>query len=346
MAVRVQATSTQASSGAAQQGRLRRSGGGEGPASRFRLVLSAGGTMGAYWMIGALQALDEAGLDPRSAEVIVGTSAGAALGAILACGHHPWLPNEGRRAPLFDIGPATETDGGRWRDVRPPLRLLRGGLLPPYDVGIPALFGGLMPGGRFLTDHIERLIWHSVDTAPGPIHRGLKVVAVDRQSGRRMVFGSRPAERLPYAVAASCAIPSWFAPVRIGSRTYIDGGVHSVFNLDLALEGRLAPVIVLSALSGSVPLSFGPGWLAMRVFRGTVGVQLGRAVGSARRAGFPVDVIEPGSDETLAMGRDLMNSEDAELAYRIGLIRTRQRLRSARWQERLGRLTLAETAAS
>lgn len=301
--------------------------------------------MGAYWMIGALQALDEAGLDPRAAEVIVGTSAGAAVGAILACGHQPWIPNESRRLPLFDIGPATETSGGRWRDVRPPLRLLRGGLLPPYEVTIPAVFGGLMPGGRFLTDHIERLVWNHVETARGDLHRGLKVVAVDRDSGRRTVFGSRPAERLPYAVSASCAIPSWFAPVRIGSRSYIDGGVHSVFNLDLALEGRPVPILVLSALSGSVPLSLGPGWLAMRVFRGTVGMQLARAVGAARRQGFPVDVIEPGSDETLAMGRDLMNSEDAELAYRIGLIRTRQRLRGAKWQDRLARVLMAERAA-
>jgi len=302
--------------------------------------------MGAYWMTGALQALDEAGLDPRTAEVIVGTSAGAVLGAILACGHQPWVPNETRKVPLFDIGAAGETDGGRWRDVRPPLGLLRSGLLPPYDVGIPAMFGGLMPGGRFLTDHIERLIWNHVETVRGELNRGLKVVAVDRATGKRAIFGSRPAERLPYAVAASCAIPGWFAPVQIGTHSYIDGGVHSVFNLDLALDGRPAPVLLLSAMSGPVPLSFGPTWLAMRVLRGTIGMQLARAAGGARRAGFTVDTIEPGSDETLAMGRDLMSREDAELAYRIGLIRTRQRLRGAKWHERLERILVPERAAS
>jgi NTE family protein len=308
-------------------------------------VLSAGGTMGAYWMTGALQALDEAGLDPRSAEVIVGTSAGAALGAILACGHEPWIPSESRRVPLTEVGPGAETSGGHWWDVRPHLGLLRSGLLPPYDVTIPAVFGGLLPSGRYLTDHIERLIWSHVESA-GELHRGLKVVAVERTSGRRTVFGPRPAQRLPYAVAASCAIPGFFAPVQIGSRSYIDGGVHNVYNLDLALEGRPAPILVLSALTGPVPLGFGPSWLAMRVFRGTVGVQLGRAVGTARRAGFPVDVLEPGADETLAMGRDLMSEEDAELAYRIGLSRTRRRLQSAQWQQKLGRFRFLEKAAA
>src|SRR5215472_10663153 len=188
--------------------------------------------MGAYWMIGALQAMYEAGLDPRTADVIVGTSAGAVLAAILGCGHLPWRLDEQQRLPLFDIGPPTRVSGGRWRDVRPPLGLLRSGLLPPFDVGVPAILGGVMPEGRFLTDHIERLVQRHVETAKGELHRGLRIVAVERTTGHRTVFGSRPAERLPHAVAASCAIPGWFAPVHIGSHTYIDGGVHSVFNLD------------------------------------------------------------------------------------------------------------------
>jgi NTE family protein len=309
---------------------------------RWRLVLSAGGTVGAYWMSGALQALDEAGLDPRSAEVIVGTSAGSAIGAILACGHQPWLPGQTQTAPPE---PTTGAAGAAWWDLRPQLGLLRSGLLPPYDATIPAVFGGLLPSGRFQTEHIERLIGSHVDSARGRLHPGLKVVAVDRANGRRTVFGSRPAERLPYAVAASCAIPGFFAPVQIGSHSYIDGGVHNVFNLDLALEGTPAPVLVLSALSGPIPLTSGPSWFAMRVFRGTIGVQLGRAVGSARRAGFQVSVLEPGSEETLAMGRDLMNGADAEAAYRIGLSSTRVKLRSPEWRRRLGRFQAAAAAA-
>jgi NTE family protein len=289
--------------------------------------------MGAYWMTGALRALYEAGLDPRTAETVVGTSAGAVLAGILATGCLPWEMGERRRLPLYDIGPATAVEGGRWRDVRPPLGLLRSSLLPPYQVGIPALVGGLMPAGGLLTDHIERLLQRYVEASPGSVHKGVRIVAVDRSTGRREVFGPRPADRLPAAVAASCAIPGWFAPVRIGGHDYIDGGVHSVFNLDLAVEGKPATVVVLSALSGTVPLSFGPSWLAMRVFRGTVGLQLAREVRSARRAGSTVDALEPGVDEVLAMGRDLMDGRGAELAYRIGLLRTRKRLASERWRE-------------
>ena len=289
--------------------------------------------MGAYWMTGALRALYEAGLDPRTADTIVGTSAGAVLAGILATGHLPWELNERRRVPLFDIGPATPVEGGRWRDLRPPLGLLRSSLLPPYQVGIPALVGGLMPRGRLLTDHIERLLRSHAQQSPASLHKGVRIVAVDRSSGRRAVFGSRPADRLPAAVAASCAIPGWFAPVHIAGHDYIDGGVHSVFNLDVAAEGKAATIVVLSAMSGSVPLSFGPAWLGMRIFRGTVGIQLGREVRAARRAGSTVDVIEPGADEVLAMGRDLMDGQGTELAYRIGLLRTRKRLASERWRE-------------
>jgi hypothetical protein len=71
----------------------------------------------------------------------------------------------------------------------------------------------------------------------------------------------------------------------------------------------------------------------MRVFRGTVGLQLAREVRAVRRSGSTVDVIEPGADEVLAMGRDLMDGEGAELAYRIGLLRTRRRLAAERWRE-------------
>lgn len=289
--------------------------------------------MGAYWMTGALRALYDAGLDPRSAETVVGTSAGAVLAAILATGQLPWEMDGRKRLPLFDIGPATPVEGGRWRDVRPPLGLLRSTLLPPNAIRLPALVGGLMPAGALATDHIQRLVRRHLDSARGDLHRGLKIVAVDRSTGRRVVFGSRPGDRLPAAAAASCAIPGLFAPVRIGARSYIDGGVHSVFNLDLAAEGKPAAIVVLSALSGSVPLSFGPTWLPMRVFRGTIGMQLGRQVRAARQSGSRVDVIEPGSDEVLAMGRDLMDGEGAELAYRIGLLRTRKRLASERWRE-------------
>ncbi len=64
----------------------------------------------------------------------------------------------------------------------------------------------------------------------------LRVAAVDRRSGRRVMFGEpgAPAASVPDAVLASCAVPWLFAPVEIGGREYVDGGVWSPVNLDAA----------------------------------------------------------------------------------------------------------------
>src|SRR5256885_14967201 len=61
-------------------------------ASRVGLVLGAGGVVGGAWLTGALDAIArETGWDPGSSEVVVGTSAGAMVGALLACGVPPWF---------------------------------------------------------------------------------------------------------------------------------------------------------------------------------------------------------------------------------------------------------------
>ena len=68
----------------------------------------------------------------------------------------------------------------------------------------------------------------------------LRVCCVDKRSGKRVVFGAPGAPRATVAdaVTASCAIPWVFAPVRIGEREYVDGGVWSVTNLDAAPARR------------------------------------------------------------------------------------------------------------
>jgi NTE family protein len=75
----------------------------------------------------------------------------------------------------------------------------------------------------------------------------LRVCTVDAGSGGRVVFGSRsaPPASVGLAVAASCAIPAVFAPVRIGDRWYVDGGAWSPTNADAAPAGRGDRVLVL-----------------------------------------------------------------------------------------------------
>src|SRR4051794_41353842 len=61
---------------------------------RVGLVLGAGGVLGASWLIGALEALEtETGWSPSEADLIIGTSAGAAVGALVADGVPPAYMN-------------------------------------------------------------------------------------------------------------------------------------------------------------------------------------------------------------------------------------------------------------
>src|SRR6202007_1554232 len=79
----------------------------------------------------------------------------------------------------------------------------------------------------------------------------LRVAAVDRRSGRRVVFGSpgAPAATVAQALSASCALPVVFAPAVIGGREYVDGAVWSPTTADVAPASRDAEVLILAAMA-------------------------------------------------------------------------------------------------
>jgi NTE family protein len=133
----------------------------------------------------------------------------------------------------------------------------------------------------------------------------LTIVAVDRGSGRRVAFGTdgAPEASVAEAVAASCAIPGYFAPIEIGGREYVDGGVWSPTNLDLARAGRGDRVLCLvpTAVMGSAPA------LPLRGL--AAGWRLATSVeaAAARRRGASVEIVGPDEGAAHAMGGDLMN---------------------------------------
>src|SRR4051812_35110578 len=141
----------------------------------------------------------------------------------------------------------------------------------------------------------------------------LRVCAVDRRRGRRVVFGEpgAPVAGVGEAVVASCSIPWVFAPVTIGGREYVDGGVWSVTNLDAAPAGRESHVLCLDVLSGLDPR--GRGMVALRrAFR--VAAEL--ETQTLRRRGAHVVGVGPDAPAAAAIGDDLMAPEprDAVLA--------------------------------
>ena len=110
-----------------------------------------------------------------------------------------------------------------------------------------------MPRPKRSLPGLARLVKESGATFDGR----LRIVAVDRRSGRRVVFGApgSPPATVAQAVLASCSIPWVFAPVKIDGREYVDGGVWSPTNLDATPAGRGTEVLCLNPTAAYRPLS-------------------------------------------------------------------------------------------
>ena len=274
------------------------------------LVLGAGGTLGEAWLSGFLAgAGQQGGIDFRRSPHFVGTSAGSIVAARLAAGGLPRRPGEAaglaRQAPpasaspartaferpaRFPLGSSLSAVGVALRAARPARALAR------------AAFLAQVPQGRIPLDDLRARI-----AALGRRFDGrLLVVAVDARTGQRVVFGApgAPEADVPDAVAASCAVPGLFRPMRIGGRDYVDGGVWGPVNLDLAPARPgtrvlcLVPTAALRAGNRVAARALGHGWKA------AIAVQ----AAGVRRRGARVTIIGPDAGSSAAMGANLMDA--------------------------------------
>ena len=290
------------------------------------LVLAAGGTVGEAWMTGVLAGLEHAtGVDFRRTEAVVGTSAGSIVGASLVAGRSP------RRPPGTGSGAGTAMPGDAAPARLSPLRALAGAAAavsaplagPALALGAPAgararalVLARLPDQGRSLAQLVDQ-----VDRWGARFDGRLRVCTVDRDTGRRVVFGRphSPRATVGEAVAASCAVPWVFRPVRIGDRTYVDGGAWSLTNLDAAPAGRDSEVLCLS-VAASVPLALNS---PINLLRAAVRSSEAVETLALRRRGARVRVIGPDGDSADAVGTNLMDARRAPAAlaagYRQGL---------------------------
>jgi NTE family protein len=135
----------------------------------------------------------------------------------------------------------------------------------------------------------------------------LWICAVRQRDGRRVVFGRPGTGQVPIhlAVAASCAVPGYFAPVRIDGRSYIDGGVHSPTNAAILRGSGIDLAIVISPMSGSS--GWRPGFYAAARRHSTR--LLLREVRALEAAGIRTVVFAPGAGEQRVMGDDMMSRD-------------------------------------
>lgn len=269
---------------------------------RVALVLPGGGVSGALYQVGALAALEDgtsrARPDPGAYEApepqqfacYIGHASGSILAAALAGGisanrlyralldpADPFFPLERRHVLAFD------TD--EWQ------RMLKTALLA-VRYGVPGLgkpnpltvgpaervmaeldrLADSLPAGLFKLDRFERFLGEffarrDIPNAFSGMPRPLRVIAHDLDSGAKAVFGGPGLTHVPLslACAASCALPLFFSPVRIGDRHYVDGGLCSMTHFDVAAaEGAEFAIVVnprvpVSTRGGAVPTGHGAG---------------------------------------------------------------------------------------
>jgi NTE family protein len=274
------------------------------------LVLSGGGSVGIAWEIGVAAGLASCGVDLRTADFIVGTSAGSAVGAQLALGRDldhlaGRYHNAGRRAAetaagsgapgaqqmakLLELVATTMTGEGPAESRR-------------AAVGRFALEADAMPEDAFVAAfrYLKGEPWPARFACP----------AVDAVSGEFVVWDSRAGVDLDRAVASSCAVPGLFAPITIEGRRYIDGGFRSPTNADLATgHDRVLIVSVLSAARAAGPVD--P--------RLNPGRQLEDEVAALTASGSVVAVLAVDDAGAGAMGGNLMDPSAGRMAVDEGI---------------------------
>ncbi|MFB7905462.1 patatin-like phospholipase family protein [Kitasatospora sp. NPDC056076] len=363
-----------------------------GGTPRRGLVLGGGGMLGAAWTVGALCAVEEAvGHRPGEADVLLGTSAGAILAAMLAGGVRPEQLRDHQRGlpitegPLAGVAFDYDTAVGGALPPRPRAGigspgLLRDAVRHPREYPLLTMVSAVAPHGRGSLAPVGELVRGLLGPGGWPLPVGatgeagamveaeaeaadavppsaaaapLRVAAVDYRSGHRVVFGDPDAPDVPVAgaVMASCAIPGWFAPVRLDGSAYVDGGCWSATNADLLLGRGLDEVYVLAPMA----LRLGPrserseggtvaalrewrardrprGVLAQLVsrYRRAVTRQLLREAALLRAEGVRVRLLAPTPADLAVMGPNLMDPARRGAVLESGLRSAREALGAAR----------------
>ena len=257
------------------------------------LVLGGGGITGIAWEWGILSGLAEAGIDLSAADLVIGTSAGSIVGAQVASGIDAETRYQAQLAAPDGEIPARVSRAilARWAWAAVRSRT-------PERLG--ARIGRLALAAPTVSEAERRAVIESRLPVREWPERPLKITAVDAATGAFTVFERGSGAGLVDAVGASCAVPCVWPPVTIGGRRYIDGGVRSSTNADLA-SGH-ARVVVLAPSTGG----FGPM------------ASVGRQVAALRRAGAQVAVVTPDKAAREAFGGNSLDPRGRAPAARAG----------------------------
>ena len=299
-----------------------------GASKNRALVLGGGGPVGEAWEYGIIAGLAQKGVDLSHNDLIIGTSAGSVVGARLAIGRPADLMKPEALAP--PEGPP------------PPRASTPASAPPPPDLSMLTRKFQEMASGKRPLEQIRAEIgaWalkaHPVVTEDQFVasfvrrfpekewpRRSFECTAIDATNGSLRVWNKDSGVALARAVASSCAFPGVFAPVAIDGHRYMDGGIRSVTNADLA-KGYATIVVVAPTLGQTDEIGLRYSTL------------LDNEVKTLRDNGSKVAVIAPDAASLKAFGPTLTDSSRRIAAAEAGLMQGRaaaDKIRPA-WQDR------------
>ena len=280
------------------------------------LVLGGGGPVGIAWEAGLLAGLAEGGVDLAEADYILGTSAGSFVGSQLAMGK-----------PAAEIANSILAEADRPRPAPPPvdgqpaearaapnlgalmvmMQQARSGARDPQvvrqEIGAFALAAQTVDEETFIKGFGRQLSESQADVWP---QRGFACTAVDAESGEFVIWDAAAKVGLARAVASSCAVPGVFPPIALNGRRYIDGGMRSATNADLATGHELVVVV-------AIRLGVDPAISAQ------MQAPLEAELQVLRDGGARVELILPDDASVAAFGVNLMDGRVRPAACAAGL---------------------------
>lgn len=273
------------------------------------LVLSGGGSVGIAWQTGLAAGLARKGVQLRQADSIIGTSAGSAVGAQLALGTdleerlvRYRKPSTGTSAAARTAAAGTSTGPASTDRMAKLMAVMAEAAENEDEVAGRAALGRFALDADALPE--EQLVAGFSYLRDRGWPEGYACTAVDAETGELVVWDGGSGAPLERAVASSCAVPGIFAPITIDGRRYIDGGMRSATNADLA-EGHDV-VVLVSLMSPARMAAASADPRALRFL-----ARMESELRALTEGGATVEVVTPDDQAAAAIGLDLM---DATLA--------------------------------
>lgn len=299
---------------------FRASGGGQ----RLRaLVLGGGGPVGRAWEIGLVVGLAGQGIDLGTADLIIGTSAGAVVGAQLALkqgfGARSTIAATALAPPPVPSSVMADLGAAMVRAAQ-----------SPEPEPVRAEIGKMALNAQTVSEEasVSRPLFDPFVGQAWPDH--FRATTVNARTGQLQVWDASSGVPLERAIAASAAAPCVWPPITINGERYIDGGVRSMLNADLAIGSDI--VTAVSCFPLTARDKAGPAFFA------AMNAAPLAALDALRDSGATLAVAEPNSEFIVLTkhGSAMMDSSLVPEAYRLGQIAALAEAESVRrlWNSR------------